>query len=107
MTPGKFCATVNSVVLLLFAGALFAQDDPVDLNFNPGSGANDLVESLLVQPDGKIFIFCIFTEFHGQPRNYIARLNSDGSLDATFAARPNSWVRYIALQADDQAFVGG
>jgi hypothetical protein len=48
--------------------------------FTVGSlpGANDLVETLLVQSDDKILVGGMFTELRGQTRNYIARLNPDG-----------------------------
>jgi uncharacterized delta-60 repeat protein len=56
----------------------------LDANFNPGSGANDLVHASAVQPDGKILIGGWFTSYNGIGRNYIARLNADGSLDTGF-----------------------
>src|ERR1051325_10595571 len=87
--------------------ALLAQSTFLDTSFDPGSGANDLVESLVVQPDGKILICGIFTQFNGQPRSYIARLNPDGSLDNTFVAAPSYWVRYMALQGDGKILIGG
>jgi len=37
-----------------------------------------------VQIDGKVLIGGDFTHVNGTPRNYVARLNADGSLDATF-----------------------
>ena len=82
-------------------------DTLVDPTFNPGTGANDLVESILVQPDQKILICGIFTEFNGVSRGYIARLNPDGSVDPTFNAAPSYWVRYMALQTDNKIVIGG
>jgi uncharacterized delta-60 repeat protein len=61
----------------------------------------------LPQPDGKVLICGIFTKFNGQPRSYIARLNNDGSVDPSFVATPNYWVRYMALQTDGKIVIGG
>ncbi|MFZ1220182.1 MAG: delta-60 repeat domain-containing protein, partial [Chthoniobacterales bacterium] len=65
-----------------------------------------------VQPDGKILIFGDFTTVSPNggaavPRNHIARLNPDGTLDAAFSPNANDVVRAIALQADGQILVGG
>lgn len=40
-----------------------------------------MVESVILQPDGKILIGGRFTTVNGVRRNQIARLNPDGSLD--------------------------
>jgi len=50
--------------------------------FNIGTGANSGVGSIAIQPDGKILIAGEFTEVNGQPRNWIARLLSDGTLES-------------------------
>ncbi|MCI0541742.1 MAG: hypothetical protein L0Z50_41625 [Verrucomicrobiales bacterium] len=42
------------------------------------------VTSIVVQPDGRIFITGRFGTVHGVERNGVARLNSDGTLDLTF-----------------------
>src|SRR5262249_16466880 len=39
----------------------------------------------VIQPDGKILVCGFFTAFNGTPRQGIVRLNSDGTLDTTFA----------------------
>jgi len=40
-----------------------------------------------MQPDGKILIWWSFTTVDGQPRNQIARLHPDGTLDISFNAK--------------------
>jgi len=82
----------------------------VDPSFNPGTGANDYVSSLRLQPDGSLLVGGNFTSFNGQVRNHIARLNSDGSLDPTinFGAGANDLIAAIALQNyDGKIVVGG
>ncbi|MBI5286558.1 MAG: delta-60 repeat domain-containing protein [Deltaproteobacteria bacterium] len=54
----------------------------LDLTFNPN--ANNEIYSIAVQSDGKIIVGGAFTTIGGVTRNYIARLNSDGSLDVGF-----------------------
>jgi uncharacterized delta-60 repeat protein len=59
-------------------------DGSTDSFFNIGSGANDIVRSISLQPDGKILVVGDFTVFNDQFVNYIVRLNADGSIDNSF-----------------------
>lgn len=59
-------------------------DGSLDTTFNPGSGASHSIQTMVIQSDGKIIIGGVFTSYNGTARNCIARLNADGSLDATF-----------------------
>jgi uncharacterized delta-60 repeat protein len=59
-------------------------DGSVDTTFNPGTGANGKVWAVGLQSDGKIFIGGEFTSYNGTNCNYLARLNTDGSLDTGF-----------------------
>jgi uncharacterized delta-60 repeat protein len=49
-----------------------------------GTGANGPVRSIIVRDDGKIVLGGDFTSFNGNTRRHMARLNGNGSLDATF-----------------------
>ena len=84
-------------------------DGSHDTGFKPGSGANSYVETLAVQADGKIIIGGQFTSVNSTERNYIARLNADGSLDASFnpGSGANNYVWTSALQADGKIIIGG
>jgi uncharacterized delta-60 repeat protein len=81
----------------------------LDASFDSSSGANDQVTAMALQTDGKIAISGYFTEFAGVPRNYLARLNPDGSLDASFdpgdAAGDNVYA--IAIQPDGKILAAG
>jgi uncharacterized delta-60 repeat protein len=86
----------------------------LDVPFNSGSGLNNSVHAAALQPDGKILIGGIFEVVNGVTRNYIARLNSDGSLDDTFNIGTGfsggagfAYVDDIVLQADGKVLVGG
>src|SRR5262245_52419399 len=66
--------------------------------------AGSAVYAAIVQPDGKILIGGVFTSVGGQPRNNLARLHPDGSLESVATFNPgsgvNGRVNSIALQAD-------
>ena len=73
---------------------------------------NNPVFSIAVQADGKILLGGQFTTFspNGGPtvqRNHIARLNPDGTLDATFDPNANDTVESMAVQANSEILVGG
>ncbi len=65
--------------------------------------------SVAVQSDGKVLIGGTFTTYNGTSRGYVARLNSDGSLDTAFAtgAGANSQVNSVAVQSDGKILIGG
>jgi uncharacterized delta-60 repeat protein len=84
-----------------------------DGSFDPGSGADGFITSVLIYPNGpnigKILIGGGFTSFNGTLRNGIARLNADGSLDTSFnpGLGADGVVWSLALQADQKIVVGG
>ena len=94
-------------------------DGSVDYGFtnaisNPLGGANGSVRVITLQPDGRILIGGYFTSVDGVPCNYIARLDSDGSLDSSFinalsnsALGASAPVSTIAVQSDSRIVVGG
>ncbi len=84
-------------------------DGSVDTSFVAGTGANDAVLEIVVQPDGRILVGGQFTSFNGTARNRLVRLNPDGSLDSSFANPGFSAfsVRSIALQPDGKILVAG
>jgi uncharacterized delta-60 repeat protein len=69
------------------------------------------VYDAVIQPDGKALVIGEFTTVNGVPRQGIARLNHDGTLDTTFVASTytgtQSYIGKIALQADGKIVVGG
>src|SRR6266536_5630642 len=83
-------------------------DGTLDTNFNPG--ANDIVDALAVQGDGKIVVGGFFTMLGGGGtilRNHIGRVNPDGTLDTGFDPGANDRISAIALQSDGKILVGG
>lgn len=55
-----------------------------DSSFNVGSGADDTVLSLLVQPDGRILVGGRFDKFNNHDRPGLVRLERNGAVDLTF-----------------------
>jgi len=85
-------------------------DGSLDSDFLNGlSGADSLVNSVVVQDDGKILIGGEFRTVNGVTHRGIARLNVDGSLDTQFqnALSPNSYVDSVAIQSDGKVLISG
>ncbi len=84
-------------------------DGTLDSTFNIGTGANNNISTITIQPDGKIIIGGTFTSYNGTSANRIARLNSDGSIDTTFiiGAGFNNWVNATNIQQDGKLIIGG
>ena len=85
-------------------------DGSVDVSFNPG--ANNLVQALTVQADGKILVGGGFTTLGGggtgtTSRNYLGRLTVNGLVDATFETQANNVVYAVPVQPDGKILVGG
>jgi uncharacterized delta-60 repeat protein len=98
--------TVNRIVRL-------NSDGTRDTTFttNTGTAANLTVNSIVVQPDGKILVGGYFTTWNGTTVNCIVRLNSDGTRDTTFTTNTgtaaNTTVNSIAVQSDGKIVLGG
>jgi uncharacterized delta-60 repeat protein len=89
-------------------------DGSKDSSFNIGTGFGSLytigdVQSIVIQPDGKIIVGGKFSYFQGANQGYIIRLNSDGSKDSSFdiGSGFGSSVSSIAVQKDGKIIVGG
>jgi uncharacterized delta-60 repeat protein len=112
---------MKRTLLVLFASVALAsaQEDPgasapapvAKSAFAGGEGVNGEVLALAVQLDGKVVIGGRFSAVNGQPRNNIARLNPDGTLDPTFAATVqagvNGQINALALPPSGGILVGG
>ena len=94
----------NSIVRLNIDGS-------IDNTFNIGTGFSEgEVLDMAIQSDGKILVVGGFTSYSGVSRNYIIRLNTDGSIDNTFTIgtgfnRPSPFV--VEIQSDGKIVVGG
>lgn len=87
-------------------------DGSLDTTFNNGGiGPDNYINTIAVQPDGKILIGGNFSLYNGvDVPDMIIRLNADGSFDTTFnngGVGADATVRTIALQPDGKILVGG
>lgn len=80
-----------------------------DLTFNVGTGADAIIETMLIQPDGKILVGGRFNTFNGRSVSRLVRLNPDGSIDTSFNIGTgfDKNVLAIALQSDQKIIIGG
>lgn len=92
--------------LLLAICPILAAAQSVDDAFDPD--ANGPISAINMLPDGKIIVVGDFTSIAGATRHRIARLNSDGSLDATFTdAYVDALIRAVVVQPDGRIVIGG
>ena len=83
-------------------------DGTLDATFNPPFGANNDVNDLALQSDGKIVIGGEFTGVNGVNNKFrLARLLSNGTLDTNFNPGFNASIYAVETQADDKILVGG
>ena len=84
-------------------------DGTKDSSFNIGSGFNNSVKIITIQPNGKIIVGGEFTTYNEQVANHLIRLNEDGTIDNSFniGLGFNGYVKTIILQPDGKIIVGG
>jgi len=91
--------------------ARLLSDGTIDGSFIYGTGANNTISALTLQPDGKILLGGTFTSFDGSIVNRIVRLNANGGIDTGFLAGTglgaNSGVESLAVQADGRVLASG
>ena len=109
----KIYSSIILLFLLLsssyFISPLFGQSGTLDPSFNSGTSVNDVILAIAIQNDSKIIIGGNFTAYNGTAINRIARLNSDGTSDATFTpgTGADNIIRTIAIQSDGKIIIGG
>ena len=85
-------------------------DGSLDLSFDPGTGADNRVDAIAIQADGKIIVGGWFSSYKGTARARLARLDPNGDLDPSYD--PGMWlvdggIHALALQADGKVVAGG
>ncbi|HWQ90689.1 MAG TPA: hypothetical protein VN673_03375 [Clostridia bacterium] len=88
--------------------ARLQRDGRLDESFSPGFGTDGFVDDIAVQSDGRILIVGAFACVNGAPRQGLARLHPDGSLDASFHPSIGGYPpTCLALQSDGKILIGG
>ena len=81
--------------------------DPAFTSPYAGGSSDDRFVALALQPDGKALVGGSFMMNGSATRSYVARLNSNGSVDSSFTIQPNDAVQAIAVHSDGSAFIAG
>lgn len=117
-----FAVTIQSDQKILLAGSFtkyngtvaghivrLMQDGTIDTGFNTILGADAAIDTILIQPDGKIVLGGRFNMFNGIGYSRLIRLNSDGSIDNSFSVGTgfDKNVYALDLQSDGKIIVGG
>jgi uncharacterized delta-60 repeat protein len=87
-------------------------DGSTDTTFNPGAGVDGYIQVVVIQADGRIVVGGEnITSANGLARNGIARLNANGSADASFdigsGFNAAASVNVLLVQPDGKIIVGG
>jgi len=87
-------------------------DGSLDLSFGSSWGADGEVTWVARQADGKILLTGWFTSVQGERRDRIARLHSNGALDAEFApslqgGNPSPVIWHAVAQPDRKVLIAG
>lgn len=81
----------------------------IDTSFRIGTGFNDAIKSVILQPDGKILVGGSFSSYKGVASKGLIRLNTDGSMDTSFiiVASEIYYAKALALQSDGKILIVG
>lgn len=86
-------------------------DGELDTTYAPFSGANGDVNSILVQPNGKIVAAGAFTMFNDSTVGRLIRTDSIGNIDTAFLTKTgtgaNNTINVMAMQTDGKIIIGG
>lgn len=102
----RFLSLLAGLALALFVPA---QVPIIDYSFLAEPPSVE-VNSIAVQPDGKILVGGAFTNYAGSGKNNLVRLNNDGTVDPTWnpaGSGPGHLVQDVALMPDGRILIGG
>jgi uncharacterized delta-60 repeat protein len=93
-------------------GAISGAKAAVTANDGFDPNANGIVNSVVLQPDGKVLIGGYFTQLHPagnavSGNAHVARLNHDGTVDGSFSPQASDTVYTVVLQPNGQVLLGG
>jgi len=102
----------NAVLNIIDTDTVNEPPGGVDVTYSPFAGCNGDVYGLVLQTNNQLLVAGDYTMVNGVPRQRIARLNADGSLDNSFSLPTSAMgagdqIRALAVQSDGRIVVGG
>ncbi len=82
----------------------------IDTSFQVGTGAEYFIRAIAIQNDGKILVGGSFESFNNTNKQFLVRLNPNGTIDGTFNTGnigPSYTVWDITIQTDGKILIGG
>jgi uncharacterized delta-60 repeat protein len=104
---GKYSVFISDANGSVTSAPAFLTVNLAVLDAAVNQAAGNAVYSFVPRTDGKMLVAGIFTNLGGQPRQYIGRLNADGTLDDTFNPGADQTVYSLLIQRDGKVLVGG
>jgi len=82
-------------------------DGSLDVTYMPSLSRFANKDALVLDVNGKAILGGAFSSINGQNQSHLARINTDGTLDANFTPSINDDVKAVALQSDGKLIIGG
>ena len=102
MKSGHFIVSLLLLVVIQISRAV-----PGDVDLSLIANADKEINCMAMQPDGKTLVGGDFSVLGGVPRNRLARLNANGTMDSDFDPNVNGVVHCVAVQSDGKILFGG
>jgi uncharacterized delta-60 repeat protein len=108
----QFNGVTNNKIIRLNTNGSVDSSFNIGTGFSPFIAGNNLVQTIIVQTDGKVLLGGVFSSYNGTAANNIIRLNTNGSVDSSFVYGTGfsggaSQLYKIVLQSNGQLVVGG
>ena len=107
LLPERRALGLGLALLLAVTMPMSAQWVAVDPAFPSGSGPNAFVRTVAVQADGQILVGGTFTNISGSLRPYIARLGTNGVVDAGFVTQLSAEATRVQPLLDGRILISG
>ena len=108
LDDGKLLVLIGNTRLVKLDNNLLDNSFQLQVMTAPSGFTAPIIDDFIMLADGKIMISGAFDSYAGQTRRDVARLNSDGSLDTTFAYSGNmTRISQIIAQADGSFYFMG
>ena len=101
---GKIVTVTTKNIARLYSNG--TKDTSFNFNNNSARSGN-YIDNISVQTDGKFVIGGNFTTVGGLTRNYVARVNANGTVDTGFNPNANESIFGTVAQPDGKLIIGG